>query len=368
SLSWSLIYARLQQHFGKLVDADLFAPNGAAMTIETLTQALSTRMLNAPPDKQPPQENAPLVANQVWRRLAASEQNSVQLVNTAKLARGEFTTRRGQTIEYFESGNDNGPALIILTALAFTKSIWENQIAAFAPGYRLIFPHLPGHAGSIYSGKGFSFEDLADDLAELMDKLNIGQAHLAGWCMAGNIAQLFALRHPQRLKSLALICTTPTDARMRGLGQQELEDYSASPLLTYQMEFNNIYHENFLAPEVQNSLSIIQQSYVPVDQQALLSFISSLFQFDTRDHLHEIQAPTLVVAGKRDIAFPVEQVSLLKDGIKNARFEVIENGGHLPFLNQSRLFNETLLSFLAGIPPEEQRIPASWATQDNRAC
>lgn len=330
----------------------MFATNGAELTVETLTRLLSARLNDAPAAGPLPQLSAAPLASPILRRLAVIGQDNLQLENAAGLIRGEFTSSRGQTIEYFEYGS--GPALIFLTALAFTKSVWENQIAEFAPHYRLIFPHLPGHAGSVYSGIGFSFEDLADDLAELMDSLNITQAHLAGWCMAGNIAQLFALRHPKRLSSLALICTTPTDARMRGLGRQDLEDYSASPLAIYEMEFNNIYRDEFLAHEVQRSLSIIRHSHVQVEPQALLSFIGSLFQFDTRARLHEILAPTLIVAGSWDIAFPSEQVALLKDGIERARFVVIEKGGHLPFLNQGHMFNETLLSFLVEVSSPEQ--------------
>jgi pimeloyl-ACP methyl ester carboxylesterase len=185
-----------------------------------------------------------------------------------------------------------------------------------------------------------------------MDSLNIAQAHLVGWCMAGNIAQLFALRRPERLKSLALICTTPTGARMRGLTPQDLEDYSTAPLLTYHMEFNNIYREEFLAPEAQRSLSIVRQSHAPVEPQALLSFISGLFQFDTGTRLRQIRTPTLIVAGAWDIGFPIKVVEQLKDGVEHAQFVVIEKGGHLPFLNQSRQFNETLLSFLAGMKPQ----------------
>ena len=252
----------------------------------------------------------------VLQRLLAAGRSETALDHAARLSRGEFVSSRGQTCEYFECGQ--GPALIFLTALAFGKSIWDDQIREFGADHRLIFPHLPGHAGSVYTGVGFSFEDLADDLIELMDALGIEQVHLVGWCVAGNIAQLAALRHPRRLASLTLVCTTPTDARMRGVSQKDLEDYSDSPLLTYQMEFSNIYGTDFLAPEVTRSLSIIRQCHLTVDPQALMNFISSLFAFDTRSRLQEIEVPTLVVAGSHDIAFPIDQVALLKKGIDRA--------------------------------------------------
>jgi pimeloyl-ACP methyl ester carboxylesterase len=71
----------------------------------------------------------------------------VALTHAQQLQRGEFTSSRGQVYEYFECGD--GPALVFLTALAFSKAIWEGQIQAFGARYRLIFPHLPGHVGSV---------------------------------------------------------------------------------------------------------------------------------------------------------------------------------------------------------------------------
>lgn len=60
--------------------------------------------------------------------------------------------------------------------------------------------------------------------------------------MSGNIAQLTALRHPNRLRSLILVRTTPTDARVRGLNAEDVFDYSQNPIDNYQMEFQNIYN------------------------------------------------------------------------------------------------------------------------------
>jgi len=353
SMTWALIFAKLQRRFGKTIEPGLFTEAGPEASIESLSRLLAGKLHSSDaPRPRPPIPDT--LGKRVIQHLADVGRTEIEFVHTARLSAGEFTSSRGQVFEYFEHGT--GPALIFLSALAFSKSIWEDQIREFGDNYRLIFPHLPGHGGSVYTGTAFTFDDLADDLVELMDELDIAEAHLVGWCIAGNIAQLIALRHPKRLKSLALVCTTPTDARMRGVTQKDLSDYSVSPLLTYQMEFNNIYHENFLAAEVTRSLAIIRQAHVPVESQALMSFIGSLFEFDTRDRLHEIKVPTLVVAGTHDIAFPIDQVALLKDGIRHAHFVVLEKGGHLPFLNQSGLFNDALKTFLADLGKGGRRV------------
>ncbi|OMG74766.1 amino acid adenylation domain-containing protein [Burkholderia ubonensis] len=351
SMSWALIFAKLQQRFGPQVEPGMFAEAGDALSIESLAQRLAG--MRAGDDAPPPVPDD--LGERVMQRLVDAGRAEAPLADASRATRGVFTSARGQVYEYFEQGS--GPALIFLSALAFSQAVWSEQVHAFGDRYRLIFPHLPGHAGSTPTAPGFSFETLADELVELMDALDVREAHLVGWCVAGNVAQLLALRHPRRLASLALVCTTPTDARMRGITREALEDYSESPLLSYQIEFNNIYHEEFLAPEVTRSLAIIRQAHVPVESQALLGFIGSLFSFDTRGRLGEIAAPTLIVAGSHDIAFPIDQVALLKDGIRHARFVMFEKGGHLPFLNQSESFNETLRAFLADVEAGG-RVPA----------
>jgi len=259
------------------------------------------------------------------------------------LSAHQFISSQGITLEYFCGGE--GEPLLFLTALAFTKAIWEEQIKALHSQHLLIFPHLPGHAGSHFSGQRFSFQDLANALTELLDHLKLPKVHLVGWCMAGNIAQLMALEHGDRLASLTLVCTTPTDVRARGLSAADLHAYSADPLQTYELEFANVYPARADRNRVGHYLSLIQHAHTVVEAGAMIYLFAGLSTFDTQQRLHQIQVPTLIFAGERDIAFPVEQVELLKR-IPHARFVRMKESGHMPFLNQAPLFNRELLAFI----------------------
>ncbi|WP_233201265.1 SDR family NAD(P)-dependent oxidoreductase [Chromobacterium alticapitis] len=343
SFGLALACARLQQQFGEAAHVSALARDPDALSIACMAQRIRSRLEDGRDALAMPGAAMAPIAGQIAQRLEALTRGQAALSASETLRRGEFVSSRGQRIEYFEIGE--GQPLIFLTALAFTKSIWENQIQTFSASHRLIFPHLPGHAGSAPC-LDFTFDELADDLAELMNALEIRQAHLAGWCMAGNIAQTFALRHASRLSSLILVCTTPTDARMRGVTRFDVESYSASPLGAYEMEFQNIYREAFLSPEVSRHLAIIRQSHVELPPHAVLSYIGNLFRFDTRAQLRKIKLPTLIVAGHWDIAFPIDQVALLKDGIPHADFVEMQDGGHLPFLNNSEQFNAIVADFL----------------------
>jgi len=262
----------------------------------------------------------------------------------ALLKRQTFTTSLGHQLEFFTCGQ--GEPVMFLTALAFTRGIWAFQIAAFQSRYQLIFPHLPGHGKSDTKGQ-FTFKELADDFVELLNALDIPAIHLVGWCMAGNIGQLLAYRHPNRIKTLTLVGTTPTDARLRGLNAEDLREYSYSPLSTYELEFQNIFQQRADKKSVMAYyLNIVNQHHCKVDTEAVLHYINNLFQFDATDKLKDIQAPTLVIAGKWDIAFPPDQVRLLHQGIRQSKFVEFDSAGHLPFLTQHESFNRILGEFL----------------------
>lgn len=340
SMGWAFVYAKISEEFGSVVDWQKLSLEGKeASTIDAISELLMDKGAKS---ESLGSHRSMTLAAKVLQRVPPKVDTQLAFADT--LSRGLFKSSRGQQIEYYSCGS--GPAIIFLTALAFSKSVWENQISVLSERYRLIFPHLPGHAGSKFAGINFSFEEFSDDLAELMSDLGIQTAHLAGWCMAGNISQIFALRHPERLKSLILICTTPTDARLRGLTQRDLEEYSESPLLTYRYEFQNIYNESSFSARIGGYLSVIEQAHVSVETGALLCLMMGLFKFNTTQRLSEISTPTLIFSGAFDIAFPTEQVALLKQGIPHAEYFEFKQGGHLPFLNQSEIFNTKLTNFL----------------------
>jgi len=264
------------------------------------------------------------------------------------LTKQTLLTSGQRTVEYVTCGH--GEPVIFLTAMAFVSSIWRNQIDAFGERYQLILPHLPGHGGSTFNGESFTFEDLADDLVEILDQRGIASAHLVGWCMAGNIGQLLAARYPDRLRSLTLICTTPTDAGARGLDADDLAVYSDNPLMSYELEFQNIYRESFYDnPVIEDYLALIRQSHTRIESEAVLYYISNLFSFDALGVLKDIHVPTLVMAGKWDIAFPPDQVKLLQHGIQGAKYYEFTQSGHMPFLNESETFNKVFEGFIKGV-------------------
>ena len=109
-----------------------------------------------------------------------------------------------------------------------------------------------------------------------------------------------------------------------------------------------IYRESIPSDEFSDEyLRILRQGYCDVPPEAVLCYTDGVFRFDSMPYLKNIVIPTLVISGRWDIAFPPDQVELLHKGIPNSRYLKFETSGHLPFVTQKQLFNDSLKEFLS---------------------
>jgi pimeloyl-ACP methyl ester carboxylesterase len=137
----------------------------------------------------------------------------------------------GIDIEYESFGRDSDPLILVIMGLAAQLVFWPKSLCEglAAKGFRVVrfdnrdigkSTHLSGMAApeprallaEVASGKEpdvpYALDDMADDAIGLMDALGVGRAHVVGASMGGMIAQLMAINHPARTKSLTSIMST----------------------------------------------------------------------------------------------------------------------------------------------------------------
>ncbi len=122
-----------------------------------------------------------------------------------------------------------GPVVVLLHGFPLDRSIWSHQRSSLGSIYRLILPDLRGHGTSAAPDGVYTVDEMADDVLELLDALQITEpVVIGGLSMGGYLALSIADRHPERLKALMLLNTrssadTPEGVRVRTELAQQVE-------------------------------------------------------------------------------------------------------------------------------------------------
>ena len=252
------------------------------------------------------------------------------------------TTTIGDTVVRISG---EGPPLVFVHGFTTTSEFWREQIEPFSSSHRVIRINLPGHGVSPSpEGRDYTIETFADDVLEVCQVLDVQRAVLVGLSMGGAIAQHFALTHPERVRALVLVDTTP-----HGLGEDVNVDnvLKAIDELGVVVASQNVIDRSFGSTTSAQLLEFAKAEVAQTPAFVARQAIASLNATDSRARLGEIRVPTLILVGNEDIITPPSESEVLAKGIPDSRLEVIADAGHFPMLEQPRAFNRLLADFLA---------------------
>lgn len=236
-----------------------------------------------------------------------------------------------------------GPPVLLLHALGLDWRMWEPLLPLLSAGRRVFAYDLRGHGAAHGSPAPFTMADTADDLVAVLDALELPAAHVVGLSYGGGIAQAAAVRHPDRIASLALLATTdhPFDAFEARARSAEVDGMAAQvvPSLT-----------RWFTPEglavngwgVRYARERVLRGN-PVDWAAAWRSFTGL---DVRGRLSAADRPTLVLAGERDASTTPEIMSAVAAAIPGATYQELPGTPHMQTLERPELVAEALDGFL----------------------
>jgi 3-oxoadipate enol-lactonase len=244
----------------------------------------------------------------------------------------------------------SGKAVVFIHDRAGSLEVWRAQVPALAGTNRVVLFDSRG-AGRSHSGKvddGYSTELLADDVVALLDVLGIDKATLVGLSMGGGVAQMCALRHPERAAALVLVSTSPqfsesTRARLRGEAD-EIERVGIRREQAQAMTsrwFSPVFAEAH--PEAVAAVCEGVLRYAP-DVLAARSRANAERDFTAR--LPEISCPVLFVAGTEDPMGPTTHAATYALGLPELEVQLIEGSSHLVPVEAAQEFNRVLADFV----------------------
>ena len=203
--------------------------------------------------------------------------------------------------------------------------------------------------------------EYADCLADFLHTLGSGPAHIVGLSWGGTLAQVFYLRHPERVRSLVL---ADTYAGWKGsLPEEVVEERIARCQRDSELpadEWVPGWIPELLtsgAPEkLGREVISVMSDFHPAGYRLMTQVLADT---DTRDLLPSIGVPTLLLWGRDDRRSPFSVAEAIRDSIPGARLVVIENAGHLSSAEQPERFNTEVRNFCRSVPTEHPASPGA---------
>jgi len=243
-----------------------------------------------------------------------------------------------------------GPPIVFLHAGVADLRMWEPQVAAFAKHFDVIRLDQRGFGESELPPKPWS---PVADLFSLMDQLSVEYAHLVGASMGGALAIDFALEHPRRISKLVLVGSAIGGFTFRPEHAHVFAEASAARTAGDMKALNEAMMHLFLdGPERRRGYVAepLRRLFLDMNGRALRVDFEKAPSKDPDPlavrRLHEIDAPTLVIVGDKDVPTVMEAADLLMNSIPDVRKAVIDDAAHLPNLEHPREFNRVVLDFL----------------------
>jgi len=244
-----------------------------------------------------------------------------------------------------------GAPLVMIHGAQGDQSMFNDLAPAFAAHYRVLTFDQRGSGLSEKPDTDYSIALLADDTAALMEHLGFSPAHVVGVSMGGMIAQELALRHPQKVLSLVLGCTTPGGPHAIRIGGSAFANaYSTQPMSAEERgralaeaAFTKGYIERH--PEIIPAM-IEARRQRPLDPAALGHRVKAALKHDTSERLAQISCPTLAITGKDDALISWQNSRILAERIPGAQLVILEPAGHCFWLEQPAQAGEAILRFL----------------------
>ncbi|HEY6496537.1 MAG TPA: alpha/beta fold hydrolase [Trebonia sp.] len=249
---------------------------------------------------------------------------------------GLFVDSPRHRIAYRRAGA--GRPLVLLHPLALSSEVWGTYGALLARSFDVIAPDARGHGKSGWDSEQFGIDDLADDVAALLDGLGIASAFVTGMSMGGSTAISFAGRYPSRADGLVLADTTAwygEDAPATWAARAR--EVVAKPReLQVAFQADRWFTEDF-RQRYDDEVSRVVGIFLRTDSLAHAAACRALGTMDSRALLPGITAPTLAVTGEDDYATPPAMGQAIADGVQHGSARTLPSLRHLALVEDPGL-------------------------------
>ncbi|MGE3301701.1 MAG: 3-oxoadipate enol-lactonase [Hyphomonadaceae bacterium] len=258
-----------------------------------------------------------------------------------------FAQGGGARLYWKLEGAEGKPALLLLHSIGTDMSLWDGVVPLLAQHFRLLRMDARGHGASDAPTGDYTLAMLAADAAAVLDAAGVERAHAAGVSLGGMIAMELALRAPQRVEALALICTSAT------MDSAAWRDRAAMVRQGGVAAIADLSIQRFLSPAFAEKhpavVDTVRRGLLATSADGYAGAAAAIRDMALRDRIGAITARAMVAVGAHDIATPLEGHGDYLAKTLNAPVVRLE-AAHLPPLEAPAAVASALRSFLAPTP------------------
>jgi len=226
------------------------------------------------------------------------------------------------------AAGSTGPALILGASLGTSTVLWSRVVPLLRDRFTILGVDLPGHGESPAATEPFTLGELADAVVATADDAGIGTFFYAGDSLGGQVALELALRHPERVDGVSIICSSAKvgerdgwlerAATVRAQGTPVLVDGSA----------RRWFADGFIAEQPEHAGGLFN-SLADTDDESYALCCEALAVSDIRARLAEITVPTLALWGDKDVVIPPADARFVAESVAHGEGVEIAGAAHL---------------------------------------
>lgn len=261
-----------------------------------------------------------------------------------------FKSHRGLQYNYTLVGE--GQTLLFIHGFAGSSRWWKNQVDFLKQDFQILTIDLPGHGQSGWMP--VTPRDIAMDLAQLIKFLHLNQINVIASSMGGLIAFELHRQLPAEIMRMSFVGSLPKLSKATGYAAGL--DVEKIRTLSNQFDGNyagilDIFFRSLFTMHERDSEAFkvvkeIRAADTLPQREALKYFLDIIETYDLRDRIASIICPLQFIRGKEDYICTQEALDWVSEHTYNARFDVMDKCGHLPFLTDVVEYNRLLEDFL----------------------
>lgn len=257
--------------------------------------------------------------------------------------------RGGVRLAWEETGS--GTPILLIMGHRYSSGMWYPVLEGLGDRYRLIYFDNRGTGQSGHKGRT-SIAELTEDARAVLDAAGLESAHVYGVSMGGGIALEFAIRFPDRVRSLILGCTmakTP-DIPPKPRWLLNILYRLPTPLLKALATKTHKGGYGDAAPDeaIARDRSVLEKD--PFSRRGVLAQAIAINDYSvTRDQVGAVTVPSLVLHGTQDLTVPFEAGKALSEMLPDARFVALEGVGHNYFVGAGEAANAEVDRFVRDV-------------------